>query len=216
MVIFDTKNNYNGQIKGMLYLSIMDVDYVVSKYGIDTLKRTIPLDYAECFEDELRERTDEGKFSIQYYPVLSLGIETDNDEKLLDILSDEVTHGNIFTKKELQALSKEELEQRISEISYVEQIPERATIEEIYKLRSYQMAKFIIENIERANRSVDIAYQTRENGCSLQEKKALEDSSNIRNILISLGLSDDIEESDYFVKEKQKTHNLNNKLGFFS
>ena len=31
----------------------------------------------EGIEDELRERTDEGEFSIQYYQVLSLGIETE-------------------------------------------------------------------------------------------------------------------------------------------
>ena len=56
VVIFDTTNNFNNQIKGMLYMSMMDVDYLVQKYQISFLKSRIPLDYVETFEDELEQR----------------------------------------------------------------------------------------------------------------------------------------------------------------
>ena len=38
MVIFDNSNTYNGQVKGLLYLNFMDVDYLLTKYGEDELK----------------------------------------------------------------------------------------------------------------------------------------------------------------------------------
>ena len=66
----------------------MDLDYIVSKYGIDTLKSQIPFDYIEVFQEELLNLKKETKFSVQYYSILTLGIETDIDEKLLNILSD--------------------------------------------------------------------------------------------------------------------------------
>ena len=66
MVIFDTTNNFNNQIKGMLYISIMDVDYLMQKYQASVLKSMIPSDYVEAFEDELEQRKNEYSLSVQY------------------------------------------------------------------------------------------------------------------------------------------------------
>jgi len=81
MVIYDTKNNNNGQVKGRLHLSAMDIDYLVSKYGVEGLIDLIPTDYVECFKFELDKRKKESKLSVQYYASLSLGIETTFDER---------------------------------------------------------------------------------------------------------------------------------------
>ena len=116
MVIFDTTNNFNGQIKGMLYMSIMDVDYLVQKYQIPFLKSIIPLDYVEVFEDELEQRKNEYSLSVQYYSVLRLGIETAKDEELLRIIKNEVELGNLFTRSHLKSISRADLKNFIESL----------------------------------------------------------------------------------------------------
>ena len=116
MVIFDTTNNFNNQIKGMLYMSMMDVDYLVQKYQISFLKSRIPLDYVETFEDELEQRKNEYRLSVQYYSILTLGIETAEDEELLKIIKNEVEQGILFTRSHLQSISREDLKDLIKSL----------------------------------------------------------------------------------------------------
>ena len=137
MVIFDTTNNFNGQIKGMLYMSMMDVDYLAQKYQISFLKSRIPLDYVEAFEDELEQRKNEYRLSVQYYSILTLGIETAEDEELLKIIKNEVEQGNLFTRSHLQSISREDLKDLIKSLgSHLAQLSN----EELYQLRSYMMS----------------------------------------------------------------------------
>ncbi len=191
MIIFDTKNNYDGQIKGMLYLSMMDVDYLMKKYGSEDLKKMIPVDYVEHFESELRDREKEDAFSIQYYAILSLGIENENDERLLTLLSQEVEMGNLLTKSQLSKLPEEKLENLIAEL---QEEKEEKSLEDIYRLRSFMMAKFILTSIGDYNKSVERAYQ----GIGLIPNQAniIETSKNWK----AMGVSSDIEESNYFEK----------------
>ena len=139
MVIFDTTNNFNGRIKGMLYMSIMDVDYLVQKYQIPFLKSRIPLDYVEAFEDELEQRKNEYSLSVQYYSVLPLGIETAEDEELLSIIKNEVEQGNLFTRSHLQSISRADLKDLIKSLK-IKVGP--LSIEELYQLRSYMMSEY--------------------------------------------------------------------------
>lgn len=200
MVIYDKNNNNGGLSKGTLYLSIMDIDYIVLKYGISYLFEQLPEDYVECFINELKSREKEDKLSIQYYPTLQLGIETEEDTRLLEIISEEVKNGNLCTKKELQSLSLEELEKRLSDMEYVKQNINSATLEEIYRYRSYEMSKFIINCINDSNLLVSKMYEAQANGNVRHHNNLYKEyCANVENLQF-IGVSSDIQESDYFEK----------------
>ena len=189
MVIFDTTNNFNGQIKGMLYMSMMDVDYLAQKYQISFLKSRIPLDYVEAFEDELEQRKNEYRLSVQYYSILTLGIETAEDEELLKIIKNEVEQGNLFTRSHLQSISREDLKDLIKSLgSHLAQLSN----EELYQLRSYMMSEYIFNEIELANIFVQQLYE------HTARRGTLDDYKNIISNLESIGASSEIIESDYF------------------
>ncbi len=192
MVIYDTNNNFNNSIKGMLHISMMDVDYLVHKYQLPGLKEMIPSDYVDAFESELEERKNEGQLSEQYYAILSLGIETDEDEELLRIIKSEVEQGNLFTKSDLQSIKRKDLEDLINPLKSRES---ELSDEELYKLRSYLMDKYIIESIEKANRNLEAFKQFRSYTYS-------NSYNTIVTNLESIGLSKDIVELDYFKPSK--------------
>ncbi len=189
MVIFDTTNNFNGRIKGMLYMSIMDVDYLVQKYQIPFLKSRIPLDYVEAFEDELEQRKNEYSLSVQYYSVLPLGIETAEDEELLSIIKNEVEQGNLFTRSHLQSISRADLKDLIKSLK-IKVGP--LSIEELYQLRSYMMSEYIFDQIELANKYVKRLYEYS------AQRGTLDEYQNIISNLEAMGASSEIIESDYF------------------
>ena len=189
MVIFDTTNNFNGRIKGMLYMSIMDVDYLVQKYQIPFLKSRIPLDYVEAFEDELEQRKNEYSLSVQYYSVLPLGIETAEDEELLSIIKNEVEQGILFTRSHLQSISRADLKDLIESLK-IKVGP--LSIEELYQLRSYMMSEYIFDQIELANKYVKRLYEHSAQHGTLGEYQ------NIISNLEAMGASSEIIESDYF------------------
>jgi len=212
MVIYDMKDNHKGKIKGMLYLNIIDVDYIVSKYGIDALKSMLPMDYVECFDSELKQICNEHKLSEQYYSIVSLGIETESDQRLLDILRDEVAAGIIFSKQELRSISTEEVRTRIEEMSYVEQKVDEVTPEELYKFRSYKMAEYIIATIEDSNSKTKKMYEiaVKESPSSMRYMRLYREYiTNIENLKV-VGLSSTIEESNYFVGVQKVIGNNHN------
>ena len=189
MVIFDTTNNFNGRIKGMLYMSIMDVDYLVQKYQIPFLKSRIPLDYVEAFEDELEQRKNEYSLSVQYYSALLLGIESAEDEELLSIIKNEVEQGNLFTRSHLQSISRADLKDLIKSLK-IKVGP--LSIEELYQLRSYMMSEYIFDQIELANKYVKRLYEYS------AQRGTLDEYQNIISNLEAMGASSEIIESDYF------------------
>ena len=189
MVIFDTTNNFNGRIKGMLYMSIMDVDYLVQKYQIPFLKSRIPLDYVEAFEDELEQRKNEYSLSVQYYSVLPLGIETAEDEELLSIIKNEVEQGNLFTRSHWQSISRADMKDLIKSLK-IKVGP--LSIEELYQLRSYMMSEYIFDQIELANKYVKRLYEYS------AQRGTLDEYQNIISNLEAMGASSEIIESDYF------------------
>ena len=89
MVIFDTTNNFNNQIKGMLYISIMDVDYLMQKYQTPFLKSIIPSDYVEAFEDELEQRIRD-LTSSDVYKVI--------DKKHISLVREPIKKTNVVLK----------------------------------------------------------------------------------------------------------------------
>ena len=189
MVIFDTTNNFDGRIKGMLYMSIMDVDYLVQKYQIPFLKSRIPLDYVEAFEDELEQRKNEYSLSVQYYSALRLGIESAEDEELLSIIKNEVEQGNLFTRSHLQSISRADLKDLIKSLK-IKVGP--LSIEELYQLRSYMMSEYIFDQIELANKYVKRLYEYS------AQRGTLDEYQNIISNLEAMGASSEIIESDYF------------------
>lgn len=198
------KININGKIRGRLYLNAYDVDYLVSKYG-SYLKSSISSDYIETFEKELNKRKKESALSVQWYPVLSLGIETDEDEELIKIISQEISEGNMLTRKQLQELSIEELEERIASYPSVESVAKSILPpEELYKLRSYQMAKFIIDSIELGNKLVSRLYSN-----PSPQSKACDEAEYLKCVqsLEAVGASTKIEDSDYFSPPTQLQKN---------
>ncbi|MCX4365555.1 MAG: hypothetical protein OSJ70_07275 [Bacilli bacterium] len=193
MVIFDTSQNYDGKIKGMLYMSLIDADYLLKKYGSEELKRLIPEDYVIHFEGELESRKEEDTYSEQYFSALSLGIENEDDERLLVLLSQEVEMGNIFTRTQLAEIPRRELVKRLYELTKQEEPEEN--LEQIYTLRSYKMARFVLQNIDDFNDSVEEAYEYV--GTIFQfahEKDMLDDIHNLR----AMAALSDISESTYF------------------
>ena len=193
MVIFDTTNNFDGRIKGMLYMSIMDVDYLVQKYQIPFLKSRIPLDYVEAFEDELEQRKNEYSLSVQYYSALRLGIESAEDEELLSIIKNEVEQGNLFTRSHLQSISRADLKVLI--LSLLNRFSELSN-EELYQLRSYSMSEYIFGAIEVANMYVKQLYEQLYK--SSDRREAINEYQNIISNLEAMGASSEIIESDYF------------------
>lgn len=194
MVIFDSTNNFNNQIKGMLHISIMDIDYLMSKYS-QTLKTRIPADYVCAFENELERRKNEDKLSEQYYSVLKLGIETDSDEELLKIIKSEIKQGNLFTKNNLQSIKREDLEDLISQLKNKNG---QLSDEELYKLRSYMMVDFIFNAIETSNRCIEHLYEAPASLYTAREYK------NNMSDLEAIGLSSNIVESDYFENNERR------------
>lgn len=189
MIIFDTRNNYDGKIKGMLYISLMDADYLVSTYGLDKLKDMIPLDYAEHFASELEKYKKERTLSSQYYAVMGLGIESEDDERLLDLLRQEVEMGNLFTKSQLSSITEDEIDILLAEArkNYIKDEPRS-----LYKLRSYMMSQYIMFSIGEYNKSVEGAYE----GVNVVSNQDY--IMKMSNNWESMGISSDIEESDYF------------------
>ena len=194
MVIYDTKDNFDGSIKGRLYMSMIDVDYLVKKYGSSELRGMIPEDYVEGFERELERREGELLFSPQYYAILPIGIETDTDERLLSLLSQEVEMGNIFAKSQLSSLTLEQLEKEINALEDVRMNPDAASLEDIYKLRSFMMAEFIITSIHSFDRSVRKAYM------GINIVNCERDILNRSHDFEAMGITSDISESEYFDK----------------
>ena len=188
MVVFDNTNNFNNRIKGILYISMMDIDFLMQKYSNEELKNVIPLDYLESFEKNLKKLENEPNLSIQYYSVLPLGIETEKDEELLKIIKSEVEQGNLFTKKELKEFKLDELKVLIENLMEEDLI----SIKELYKLRSYMMADFIIEEIGKANKLIESLFLTN------THESAKEIYLNLKH----MGLSSEIVESDYFLENK--------------
>lgn len=208
MVIYDTKNNYDGMIKGRLYISMLDVDYLVKKYGTSTLREMIPEDYVDAFEKELKARERERILSPQYYAILPIGIENEDDERLLSLLSQEVEMGNMLTKSQLSSLTLEELEEKMESLESVKLRPKDASIEDLYKLRSYQMSEFIMTSIQSFNNSVRRAYL----GVGIQNSER--DIINRSKDFEAMGITSDIEESDYFDKAVMMAKRFNgNKNG---
>lgn len=195
VVIFDTTNNFDNQIKGVLYMSMMDVDYLVQKYQISFLKSRIPLDYIKAFEDELEQRKNEYRLSVQYYSILTLGIETTEDEELLKIIKNEVEQGNLFTRSHLQSISREDLKNLIKSLG--NRFPQLRN-EELYQLRSYMMSEYIFGEIELANIYVQQLYE------NTARRGTLDDYKNIISNLESIGASSEIIESDYFNSTRVK------------
>ena len=189
MVIFDTTNNFNGRIKGMLYMSIMDVDYLVKKYQIPFLKSRIPLDYVEAYKEKKKKKKNEYSLSVQYYSVLPLGIETAEDEELLSIIKNEVEQGNLFTRSHLQSISRADLKDLIKSLK-IKVGP--LSIEELYQLRSYMMSEYIFDQIELANKYVKRLYEYS------AQRGTLDEYQNIISNLEAMGASSEIIESDYF------------------
>ena len=192
MVIYDTKNNYEGRIRGMLYLSLMDVDYLLKKYGEEELKKRLPNDYVDHFINELALRNGYDIISVQYYPVLNVGIETEADEELLKLIKEEVKQGNLYTKSTLVSIPKEELTLGINALK-----PKTSLLnnEELYKLRSYMLSVYAQEMIDKANSKVQIGYET--------GYYSGEEFRQIVHDLKAIGASSEIEESDYFSNVRQ-------------
>ena len=179
-------------------MSMMDVDYLVQKYQTSFLKSRIPLDYVETFEDELEQRKNEDRLSVQYYSILALGIETAEDEELLKIIKNEVEQGNLFTRCHLQSISREDLKDLIKSLrNHFAQLSN----EELYQLRSYMMSEYIFGEIELANIYVQQLYE------NTARRGTLDDYKNIISNLEAIGASSEIIESDYFNNVKTLSKN---------
>lgn len=194
MVIFDDKNNYNNEIKGMLYMNMMDVDYLMSEYSSQSLRERLPLDYVELFEYELEQRRKEDKLSEQYYSILSLGIENVRDEELLKIIKSEVQQGNLFTRSVLKSIEPDDLKRLID---LLKSNLDKIAFKELYKLRSYMMSEYISNEISRAN-----VISGRLNIYPTSRQLLTYYNTIISNLEL-MGLSSEIVESDYFEKVKR-------------
>ena len=188
MVIFDNSNTYNGQIKGLLYLNFMDVDYLLTKYGEDELKKRLPHDYVDHFLAEQTRRNGLDKLDIQYYPILYVAIQTDEDEELLHLIKEEVKEGNLFTKSHLTGITVDTLDNEIRRLLAKK---DKLNNEELYALRSYMLSKYVNDNIDKAN---EYTKECQECGAVVHYREFKQITDDLKKV----GASSEIKESDYF------------------
>ncbi len=184
MVIFDNSNTYNGQIKGLLYLSFIDVDYLLTKYGEDELKKRLPHDYVDHFLSEQSRRNGLDKLD----PILYVAIQTDEDEELLRLIKEEVKEGKLYTKSYLTGITVDTLDNEIRRLLAKK---DKLNNEELYALRSYMLSKYVNDNINRAN---EYTRDDQEIGYFAHFKEFEQITANLKKV----GASSEIKESDYF------------------
>lgn len=219
MIIFDTKNNYEGRIKGTLHFSVMDADYILKKYTPEYLYNNISYDYTETIIEEC-EYID-SPVDQQYFSIITLGVETPRDEALLNIIKEEYDKGNLFTKSDIENITASEAEDLITQLLEGKEVPMNAptnenlsrvyykysyydlTLEELYQLRTYEMIKYTLKQIDEANHQKALADE-QINPYGINDMKQYERATDklryIRRNLENMGLSDEITESDYFKK----------------
>lgn len=188
MVIFDNSNTYNGQIKGLLYLNFMDVDYLLTKYGEDELKKRLPHDYVDHFLAEQSRRNGLDKLDVQYYPILYVAIQTDEDEELLRLIKEEVKEGKLYTKSYLTGITVDTLDNEIRRLLAKK---DKLNNEELYALRSYMLSKYVNDNINKAN---EYTKEAQECGGFVHYYEFNQITEDLKNV----GASSKIKESDYF------------------
>ena len=188
MVIFDNSNTYNGQIKGLLYLNFIDVDYLLTKYGEDELKKRLPHDYVDHFLAEQTRRNGLDKLDVQYYPILYVAIQTDEDEELLRLIKEEVKEGKLYTKSYLTGITVDTLDNEIRRLLAKK---DKLNNEELYALRSYMLSKYVNDNINRAN---EYTRNDQEIGYFAHFKEFEQITEDLKKV----GASSEIKESDYF------------------
>jgi hypothetical protein len=188
MVIFDNSNTYNGQVKGLLYLNFMDVDYLLTKYGEDELKKRLPHDYVDHFLIEQSRRDGLDKLDVQYYPILYVAIQTDEDEELLRLIKEEVKEGNLYTKSYLTGITVDTLD---NEIRRLHAKKDKLNNEELYALRSYMLSKYVNDNIDKAN---EYTKEAQECGGFVHYYEFNQITEDLKKV----GASSEIKESDYF------------------
>ncbi len=188
MVIFDNSNTYNGQIKGLLYLNFMDVDYLLTKYGEDELKKRLPHDYVDHFLAEQTRRDGLDKLDVQYYPILYVAIQTDEDEELLRLIKEEVKEGNLYTKSYLTGITVDTLDNEIRRLLAKK---DKLNNEELYVLRSYMLSKYVNDNIDKAN---EYTKEAQECGGFVHYYEFNQITEDLKKV----GASSEIKESDYF------------------
>ena len=188
MVIFDNSNTYNGQVKGLLYLNFMDVDYLLTKYGEDELKKKLPHDYVDHFLAEQSRRNGLDKLDVQYYPILYVAIQTDEDEELLRLIKEEVKEGNLYTKSYLTGITVDTLDNEIRRLLAKK---DKLNNEELYALRSYMLSKYVNDNIDKAN---EYTKEDQECGAFVHYYEFNQITEDLKKV----GASSEIKESDYF------------------
>lgn len=188
MVIFDNSNTYNGQVKGLLYFNFMDVDYLLTKYGEDELKKRLPHDYVDHFLAEQSRRNGLDKLDVQYYPILYVAIQTDEDEELLRLIKEEVKEGNLYTKSYLTGITVDTLDNEIRRLLAKK---DKLNNEELYALRSYMLSKYVNDNIDKAN---EYTKESQECGWFVHYYEFNQITEDLKKV----GASSEIKESDYF------------------
>lgn len=198
MVILDEKNKTYGLDTNLLYLSFYDIDYLVNKYGVELLKGKLPESYIEGFLNILDLVKNEEELSCEYYAIAPLAITYDEID-LLDIISREISEGNMFTKSQLCDLAKENLNIKIFEIKNKAK-ENNLTAEELYKLRTYSLIEFVETARKKAKLSDYLIFNGIDVSMEIRKKNAEIDYDNYTSILNAVGLNENISESNYFEK----------------
>lgn len=225
MVIYDTKNNYENRILGMLYLSVADADYLLNKYTKKGIYEMISTDYAQTFYEEADLASMEGPLSVQYGAIISLGIENERDERIITLIKQEIEEGVIFTKSSLENITESDAHDLISELlkgnesstsAMLKDNKTRVTYqgdtydlsnEDLYRLRNYLLVLNILEHIEDAKKykaRIDATfgnYEYDEREYQRYHNKYMQVIRNLEN----MGLSSEIYESDILKKEETVT-----------
>lgn len=208
MVLYDNRNIDGENISGILYLSLMDIDYLISKYGIENLALVLPEYFLSYFADVLAMHEKEILISSKYFYALKLKISKKEDENLLELLHNEIRSSNLMTRKELESLSDKDIKFELkklrnkiiaTEIEDLRMLGEQSvttgekfTIEDLYRIRSLKMAMFISKE-QKIIKKLD----------HLGDKKIKHLSQNEEHIknLKEMAISPTIYESPYFCRQ---------------
>ena len=189
MVIFDTENKRKSDI-GLLYLNLLDLDYLSGKFKLEKIMSFIPKEKRDIILNKLMRAAGD-EWSEEFSSLVCIPIR-DKQIELLDIIKKEIQKGNLFTREQLTNLSEKDIDDGLNDA----QKDYPMSVNKLYKLRSYILASQILEDKKRVCLVLD-----------KWDKDNLYDVYTYKMILDRLsfiGVTHKIHESDYFKEDAKE------------
>ncbi len=195
--------NKNAQ-KGTLYLSFLEVEYLINKYKWPVLELIYSKEYIDQFESIWQSQKDKSSLLEKYLTHFEFTVDLTKEEDTLHILAAEISEGNLCTQNQFKEILKEDLKTILNNMTIISDNLDIASPIEIYKLRLYQCAFKIQQVIQ--NLAINKSDLERETLIDRFEKSILQDE------LKKFNLSEDYQDSNYFLLQEQMAYLLKKRI----